>query len=134
MNNEANPTRKYKRYGLDDAFQRTYFALFTSAQAGPTADPDGDGMNNSGEYVAGTNPTNAASVLKMLVLTNALSGTTVRWQSVVGKRYQVFSRTNLTTAAWQSIGALVTATNTTAQYFDATATNAMRYYRVQVLP
>ena len=124
----------YNFDGLDDAFQRQYFSLFTSTQAAPNSDPDGDGMNNSGEYVAGTIPTNAASVLKMLVLTNAPSGTTVRWQSVVGKKYQVSSRTNLTTATWQNIGSVVTATNTTAQYFDPTATNGMRYYRAQVLP
>ncbi len=36
--------------------------------------------------------------------------------------------------AWQNIGAPVLATNTTAQHFDPTATNGMRYYRTQVLP
>jgi hypothetical protein len=124
----------YNFDGLDDTFQRQYFSLFTSPQAAPNADPDGDRMNNSGENAAGTNPTNAASVLKMLVLTNAPGGKTVRWQSVAGKRYQVSSRTNLTSAAWQNIGATVTAADTTAQYFDPTATNGMRYYRAQVLP
>ncbi len=124
----------YNFDGLDDTFQRQYFALFTSPQAAPGADPDGDGMNNAGEYVAGTIPTNTASVLKMLVLTNTPSGTTVSWQSVVGKRYQVSSRTNLTIGSWQNIGGVVTAINTAAQYFDPTATNGMGYYRVQVLP
>jgi len=120
--------------GLDDVFQRQYFPLFTSLQAAPNADPDADTMNNAAESVAGTVPTNAISVLKMLSPTNAPGGKTVRWQSVAGKRYQVSSRTNLTTAAWQNIGAPVTATDTSAQYFDPTATNGMRYYRTQVLP
>jgi hypothetical protein len=124
----------YNFDGLDDVFQRTYFSPFTSAQAAPGADPDGDGMNNLAEYIAGTIPTNAASVLKMLAPTNGPGGATVRWQSVVGKRYQVFSRTNVAAGAWQTNGSLVTATNTTAQYLDATATNGARYYRVQVLP
>jgi hypothetical protein len=70
----------------------------------------------------------------MLSVTNAPSGTTARWQSVVGKKYQASNRTNLITGSWQNIGGVVTATNTVAQYFDPTTTNGMRYYRVQVLP
>ncbi len=124
----------YNFDGLDDAFQRQYFPLFTSPPAAPNADPDGDRMNNSGEYVAGTNPTNAASILQMLVPTNAPGGKTVRWQSVAGKRYQLSSRTNLTTSVWQNIGAAVTATGPTTEFFDSTVTNGIRFYRAQVLP
>ena len=124
----------YNFDGLDDAFQRTYFPLFTSAQAAPNADPDGDGLSNTGEYVAGTNPTNAASVLKMLSVSNAPGGAAVRWQSVAGKKYQVSSRTNLVTASWQTNGAPVLGGSSTALYLDATATNGIRFYRVQVLP
>ena len=52
------------------------------------ADTDGDGMNNWQEYIAGTNPTNAASVLKMLLpnTTNA-TGVILSWQSVTNRTY-----------------------------------------------
>ena len=122
----------YNFDGLDDAFQRTYFPLFTAANAAPTADPDGDGMNNLAEYIAGTNPTNAASVFKLLSPTNSPGGTAVRWLSVAGKSYQVLSRTNLLTGSWGSNGPVVTATGTNTQYLDAGGTNGVRFYRVQV--
>jgi predicted Zn-dependent protease len=124
----------YNFDGLDDAFQRTYFPLVTAANAAPAADPDGDGMNNLAEYIAGTNPTNAASVFKLLSPTNSSSGAAVRWLSVAGKHYQVFSRTNLVLGSWQSNGTAVTATSTNTQYLDASGTNGVRFYRVQVLP
>jgi Matrixin/Carboxypeptidase regulatory-like domain len=123
----------YNFDGLDDAFQRTYFPLFTAANAAPTADPDGDGMNNLAEYIAGTNPTNAASVFKLLSPTNSSGGTAVRWLSVAGKSYQVLSRTNLLAGSWRTNGTAVTATGTNTQYLDAGGTNGVRFYRVQVL-
>jgi Matrixin/Carboxypeptidase regulatory-like domain len=124
----------YNFDGLDDVFQRMFFSPFTSPQAAPGFDADGDGMTNGAEFVAGTVPTNAASRLAMLSPSNAAGGTTVRWQSVNGKRYQVSSRTNSAAGSWLNIGSPVTAAGSTAQFVDATATNGVRFYRVQVLP
>ena len=125
----------YNLDGLDDAFQRTYFPLFTATNAAPTSDPDGDGMNNLSECIAGTIPTNASSVFKLLTLTNnRIAGTTVRWLSVSNKVYQVSSRTNLTQGAWQNFASTVTATGTNALLLDSAGTNGVRFYRVQVLP
>jgi hypothetical protein len=52
-------------------------------------DPDSDGMNNWQEWIAGTDPTNAASVLKMLLpaLASDLSSATISWQSVTSRTY-----------------------------------------------
>jgi hypothetical protein len=124
----------YNFDGLDDTFQRQYFPLFTAAAAAPNADPDGDGMSNASEYIAGTVPTNAASLLRITNVTETAQGTTVTWGGVVGKRYQLWSRLNLGTATWQTAGSPFPATNTTTRAFEATATNGFRFYRVQVLP
>ena len=124
----------YNFDGLEDTFQRQYFAPFTSAAAAPGADPDGDGMNNASEYIAGTNPTDAASVLKMVSVSRTNTTNTVRWQSVTGKKYQAFYRTNIASGSWSNLGSVVTAAGTTSLQTDPTATNTYRFYRVQVLP
>jgi hypothetical protein len=124
----------YNFDGLDDRFQRKYFFPFTSTNAAPNADPDGDGFVNYAEYVAGTDPTNPASFLKLLSTTTASNGTTVVWQSVAGKHYQLMSRTDLGSGTWQNVGSPVTANGATAQLLDGSATNGARFYKVQVFP
>lgn len=120
--------------GLDDRFQRQYFAPWTTGQAAPGNDPDGDLMNNMAEYIAGTNPTNAASALRIRSVARTNSTATVSWDSVSGKNYQVLYRQNVASGYWSNAGAVVTATGTTSFLTDSSATNSPRIYRVQVLP
>ena len=124
----------YNFDGLDDVFQRRYFFPFTSTNAAPTADPDHDGMVNYQEYIAGTDPTNAASLLKITSVTKAASTAAVSWQSVTNRHYQVMCRTNLAAGTWQNVGGIFTPSGTNSQLLDTTATNRLRFYRVQVMP
>jgi hypothetical protein len=52
-----------------------------------TADPDGDGLNNWQEWICGTDPTNALSVLRLLSPAPGVSGVQVSWQSVNTRTY-----------------------------------------------
>jgi parallel beta-helix repeat protein len=58
-------------------------------------DTDGDGMNNWKEWICGTDPTNALSVLKMIPPSNNLAGVTVPWASVSNRTYYLQRSTNL---------------------------------------
>ena len=124
----------YNFDGLDDIFQRRYFPLFTSSDAGPNADPDGDRFPNASEYVAATVPTNSVSLLKIERVQQNASGATVTWRSVAGKRYQLFGKPQLPGGAWQAIGGAVAGQAGTTSTLDATGTSGTKFYRIQVLP
>jgi subtilisin family serine protease len=93
--------------GLPDWWEQQYFGQLTGTD--PTADPDHDGQDNLAEFLAGTNPTNPASVFHVnapaLVAGN---GVAVAWPSVAGRYYRLLRSTNL----WS--GASVVQTNLAA--------------------
>src|SRR5207247_3530882 len=60
--------------GLPDAWERTYFGTLG---VNPDADPDGDGLSNKEEYLAGTNPTNSSDNLRITAATAAAGGNNV---------------------------------------------------------
>jgi len=58
--------------------------------SGPANDDDGDHLSNAAEYWANTNPTNAASALRIISVSRNGSGhLALTWQSVGGTRYRV---------------------------------------------
>jgi hypothetical protein len=98
-------------------------------------DLDGDGMNNWQEWIAGTVPTNAASVLKMLPPSKNASGLQLTWQSVTGKTYFLQRSTNLSVQpAFVTIQSnLFGQSNNITTFTDPGATNQTPYfYRVGV--
>ena len=91
-------------------------------------------MNNLQEWKAGTNPTNAASVLKLNSPTNSIAGLTVTWQSVSCVTYYLQSSTNLAAQPPFSFSVSnLTGQAGSTSYTDASATNGTAYfYRVGV--
>ena len=70
--------------GLPDTWESSY------GVSDPNADPDGDGQTNLQEFLANTNPTNAASVFRLLGTSIASNGHCVlTWSSIGGTRYRV---------------------------------------------
>lgn len=96
----------------------------------PAADTDGDGMGNGSEALAGTNPLDPASSLRILDLTTA---NVLTWSSVSGKTYQVLASPGLGTH-FTPVSGVITANSLTASHSDTPATNRGRLYRVGVVP
>lgn len=97
-------------------------------------DPDGDGMNNWQEFIAGTNPTNAASVLTMnyAVPQAGINQVYIQWQGVSGREYFLQRSTNLS-GGFSTIQSNLFGEEGTNLTADTTATNGGAYvYRIGV--
>jgi hypothetical protein len=107
------------------------YALPTDGSA-DFIDSDGDGMNNWQEWRAGTDPANAASVLRLLPPATNASGLTVTWQSVSGVTYYLQRSTNLSAVpAFSTLQTNLVGQVSTTGYTDNTATNGGPFfYRV----
>lgn len=73
---------------------RLYYTLPTDGSA-DYANPDSDGLNNWQEWIAGTDPTNALSALRIVAISNAPSGAIIQWNGVANRTYWLESATNL---------------------------------------
>ncbi|MGD0259994.1 MAG: thrombospondin type 3 repeat-containing protein [Verrucomicrobiota bacterium] len=110
-----------------------YYGLPTDGSA-DYADTDGDGMNNWQEWIAGTNPTNAASALRMLSATGTGSGVMVSWTSVTNRSYSLERATNLgASPAFFLLGSNIAGLAGATTFTDTNAVGAApRFYRVLV--
>ena len=101
-------------------------------------DSDGDGMNNWQEWVCGTDPTNALSVLRLLSTVTIGNNVTVSWQSVPGVGYFLVRSSDLGspfTVGSSNIDLVATnimGTTGTNTYTDTNASGARLFYRVGV--
>ncbi|MBP5322104.1 MAG: FAD-dependent oxidoreductase [Kiritimatiellae bacterium] len=78
--------------GLPDRWEREHFLM--SGGVDPLADPDGDGLTNADECLAGSDPLDGKSVFSIRALSHAPQTAqgrvvTLSWPSVQGRRYTV---------------------------------------------
>jgi subtilisin family serine protease len=118
--------------GLPDWWELEYFGHLTGTD--PNADPDHDGMSNLAEWIAGTNPTNAASNLRLTLVSATNSGSiVVSWSSVAGKTYWLQRSTNLLTGFNSIVATNIVATAPTNTQTDTVVLpGSARFYRVGV--
>jgi hypothetical protein len=114
--------------GIPCDWMKMYFGANAFNWPSPTADSDGDGMNNLQEFLAGTSPTNAASALRVQ-LASTPQGLFLNWNTQPGATYQVQTTTNFTT--WNNLGASRFAAGGSDSIF--VGGGSAGYYRVLLL-
>jgi subtilisin family serine protease len=116
--------------GLPDWWEQMYFGQLTGIN--PLSDPDHDGANNLQEFLADTNPTNAASRLVLKSVTRMSSGFSVSWAGGVQSRQYLQRRSDFSASSgWVNVFTNLPPT-TNAAYFDLFTTNHAGFYRIQV--
>jgi len=83
------------RDGMSDDWEECHFGSTTSAVGDAWADCDGDGLCNFHESQAGTDPTNASSVLALNGAGCDRDDFVLSWHSVSGRFYSIEVLTNL---------------------------------------
>ena len=103
--------------------------------AAPAPDSDGDGLDDPGEAAAGTDPTDAASVLKILAA-ERLPGDrlALTWSSVPGKTYRVSRQAVLGNLESAEFSDPITATTVTTSWTNNLPfTRPAQFLRIQVV-
>jgi hypothetical protein len=124
--------------GIPDWWMLKYFGHATGQAADLSRaadDADGDGMSNLQEYLAGTDPTNPASVLAVQITPVVATGasTTLIWPAMPGKSYQVQYTDDLTGPGWLNYSGGVAVVGARAS-IAVPASQTTRFYRAVCVP
>jgi subtilisin family serine protease len=115
---------------LPDWWEQQFFGQLIGTNV--VADPDQDGANTLAEWLAGTNPTNAASSLRLTATRGAANTVQFQWPSTAGRFYRLLGATH-PAGPFSPLS-----TNIAATVPLNTLTNSMttpqRYYRLQIEP
>jgi len=110
---------------------------FGSTNVNANADPTGKGMTIAQDYLAGTDPNNVNSILRITAESFSSGGTSalLTWDSVPTRYYYIQKTPSLTLAVWADSGLGIVSpsagSTTTAGFTDTNA--PMRFYRIQAV-
>ncbi|MEK7675920.1 MAG: TIGR02597 family protein [Verrucomicrobiota bacterium] len=95
-------------------------------------DTDGDGHTDFQEFIAGTDPLNPASALRITAIREVGSDVQLDFASIAGKMYRVESKNSLSDATWTQIDSFTSAVTGTQTVVDTGAgAGASQFYRVK---
>jgi hypothetical protein len=130
--------------GIPDTWRAQYFpgvdptGMTTNYLSCAACDADGTGQNNLFKYLAGLDPTNSASIFRILSVEPQGNNLAITWQTVGGKTNVVTASSDLT-GSYTNVSPNIAVTgsgDTTTNYVDqGGATNkSSRFYRIRLVP
>ena len=114
--------------GLPDSWE-ALFGLDSNLSADAARDEDLDGMTNGQEYVAGTNPLDPLSVLKLDVKESS-GGVALQFTAISNRTYSVQFKESLEAATWSKLSDVVATPQTITAMVPDVGTSTNRFYRV----
>ena len=93
-------------------------------------DTDGDGMADYHEYLAGTDPRDPASVLRL----TGIQGNLISFTTVTNKHYCLESKDDLAAPTWNTITNVAGSSGILTVPDPALGSAAQRFYRIRLLP
>ncbi|MCX6878272.1 MAG: thrombospondin type 3 repeat-containing protein [Verrucomicrobia bacterium] len=92
---DSGPSLDTDGDSLPDSWELSY-GLNLNDATDAQSDLDGDGLSNAQEYLAGTNPASASSVLKLDLVNMSATGMHYQFQATAGTPYQLEESSTLT--------------------------------------
>lgn len=121
--------------GMPDAWEITWFGSTTNPLGAADSDWDHDGQINLHEYLAGTDPTDPADVLKITSVVRGADGDLVlRWPSVSGKSYKIQTSADLLGGFHDTADAPILGTGGVLTKSLSIGSASTGFYRVAVIP
>jgi autotransporter-associated beta strand protein len=126
-------------------WQMQYFYCTNCPQAAVSADPDGDGMSNTNEFLAGTNPTNSLSGLRIISVVQQSNDVVITWTTAGGHTNAVQATGGDANGGYTTNFVDITKAphiiipgsgDTTTNYVDVggVTNSPSRYYRIRLVP
>ncbi|MBI2924771.1 MAG: DUF11 domain-containing protein [Verrucomicrobia bacterium] len=126
------PGQDFDQDGLPDDWEREH--QFNPNLASDAAeDADGDGLSNHGEFVAGTAPRNANSVLRITSLKRGAQGLLLAVATIGGKRYRLEANQELSAARWNAVGEVFDGTGGLLEAPLPAPDSVAQFYRVRIV-
>lgn len=121
--------------GIPDWWRMLYFGCTNCPEAAASADPDSDGMSNSQEFIAGTDPMDKRSRLRVFAFNLESGNPVLSFESLLGQHYGVEFSENLVNGSWTALNSNVWGRTDSTTLTDTNAAgHNQRFYRVRVQP
>ena len=118
--------------GLPDSWESQYFGNLSQTDSG---DPDGDGFGNLQEFLAGTDPTDSSSALRITSITLNEPDVIISFTTCANRFYELQANDDLTTPNWSTVVTDIPGTGGIVSITDLDGAGfPNRFYRIRLLP